>query len=127
MRSAGFPHSAIQGSKRVCRSPWLIAAYRGLHRLRVPRHSPHAFFRLTTKVVKQITRDLQRVRQQYGLPQLPRRVTRTNREIESPVLIRIPRSLPLSIVKKRWSAAPERAADQTIEIEIGMCEASDNP
>ena len=59
MRSAGLPHSAIQGSKRVCRSPWLIAAYRGLHRLRVPRHSPHAFIRLTTKVVKQITRDLQ--------------------------------------------------------------------
>jgi hypothetical protein len=34
---------------RVCRSPWLIAAYRGLPRLRVPRHPPHAFARLTTK------------------------------------------------------------------------------
>ena len=33
---------------RVCRSPWLIAAYHGLPRLRVPRHSPHAFARLTT-------------------------------------------------------------------------------
>jgi hypothetical protein len=32
---------------RVCRSPELIAAYHGLHRLRVPRHSPHAFVRLT--------------------------------------------------------------------------------
>ena len=53
MRSAGLPHSAIQGSKRVCRSPWLIAAYRGLHRLRVPRHPPHAFSRLTTKSAKQ--------------------------------------------------------------------------
>jgi hypothetical protein len=48
---AGFPHSAIQGSMRVCRSPWLIAAYHGLHRLRVPRHPPHAFARLTTKFV----------------------------------------------------------------------------
>ena len=48
---AGFPHSAIQGSMRVCRSPWLIAAYHGLHRLRVPRHPPHAFTRLTTKWV----------------------------------------------------------------------------
>ena len=33
---------------RVCRSPWLIAAYHGLHRLRVPRHPPHAFVCLTT-------------------------------------------------------------------------------
>ncbi len=42
---------------RVCRSPWLIAAYHGLHRLRVPRHPPHAFARLTTSnCVKQSTR-----------------------------------------------------------------------
>jgi hypothetical protein len=38
---------------RVCRSPWLIAAYHGLHRLRVPRHPPHAFARLTTTSVGQ--------------------------------------------------------------------------
>jgi hypothetical protein len=31
----------------VCSSPRLIAAYRGLPRLRVPRHPPHAFCRLT--------------------------------------------------------------------------------
>jgi hypothetical protein len=34
---------------RVCHSPWLIAAYHGLHRLCVPRHPPHAIARLTTK------------------------------------------------------------------------------
>ena len=51
-KSAGLPHSAIQGSVRVCRSPWLIAAYHGLRRLRVPRHPPHAFTRLTTKLVR---------------------------------------------------------------------------
>ena len=45
---AGLPHSAISGSPRVCRSPELFAAYHGLHRLRVPRHPPHAFARLTT-------------------------------------------------------------------------------
>src|SRR4051812_31086963 len=45
----GLPHSAIRGSLRVCHSPRLIAAYHGLHRLRVPRHPPHAFARLTTK------------------------------------------------------------------------------
>ena len=38
----GFPHSDISGSKRVCRSPKLIAAYHVLHRLLVPRHSPCA-------------------------------------------------------------------------------------
>jgi hypothetical protein len=37
----------------VCRSPKLIAAYHGLHRLRVPRHPPHAFTRLTTTICVQ--------------------------------------------------------------------------
>ena len=36
---------------RVCRSPELFAAYRGLPRLRVPRHPPHAFCRLTPSLV----------------------------------------------------------------------------
>ncbi len=40
----------------MCRSPWLIAAYRALRRLRVPRHPPLAFARLTTPIVKQSTR-----------------------------------------------------------------------
>ena len=43
----GFPHSEIPGSKRVCRSPRLIAAYRVLHRLLAPRHSPYALSSLT--------------------------------------------------------------------------------
>ena len=38
----GFPHSEIHGSKPVCGSPWLIAAYHVLHRLLAPRHSPLA-------------------------------------------------------------------------------------
>ena len=33
-----LPHSEISGSKRVCRSPKLIAAYHVLHRLLAPRH-----------------------------------------------------------------------------------------
>src|SRR5438477_12061479 len=53
MSSAGLPHSAISGSMRVCRSPELIAAYHGLPRLRVPRHPPHAFTRLTTTIWNQ--------------------------------------------------------------------------
>ena len=50
-----------------------------------------------------------------------------NREIESLVLIRIPRSLPQSIVKQRVSALPRGESRQTVEIEIGTYEASDNP
>ncbi len=39
---SGFPHSEISGSKAVCASPKLIAAYHVLHRLSVPRHPPYA-------------------------------------------------------------------------------------
>ena len=39
-QAAGLPHSATRGSLGVCPSPRLIAAYRGLPRLRVPRHPP---------------------------------------------------------------------------------------
>ena len=42
MGPAGFSHSETPGSKRVCRSPGLIAACRVLHRLPVPRHPPCA-------------------------------------------------------------------------------------
>lgn len=45
----GFPHSDIRGSRVVCTSPRLFAAYRVLLRLREPRHPPYAlsnFFRI---------------------------------------------------------------------------------
>ncbi len=48
--SAGFPHSEIHGSMRMCRSPWLIAACRVLHRLLMPRHSPCALFCLICSI-----------------------------------------------------------------------------
>ena len=47
---AGFPHSEIHGSKRACRSPWLIAACYVLHRLLSPRHSPCALSNLITNL-----------------------------------------------------------------------------
>ena len=43
----GLPHSEISGSKDICSSPKLIAAYRVLHRLLMPRHSPCALSSLT--------------------------------------------------------------------------------
>ena len=39
---AGLPHSEIHGSRVTCTSPWTIAAYRVLLRLREPRHPPRA-------------------------------------------------------------------------------------
>ena len=47
MTPAGFSHSEISGSKRVCRSPKLIAACRVLRRLLVPRHPSCALSSLT--------------------------------------------------------------------------------
>jgi hypothetical protein len=46
MTLAGFPHSGISGSTPTCGSPKLIAAYRALLRLSVPRHPPCALISL---------------------------------------------------------------------------------
>ena len=47
MNPGEFPHSEISGSKDICSSPKLFAAYHVFHRLPVPRHSPCALVRLT--------------------------------------------------------------------------------
>ena len=41
---AGLPHSEICGSRDICSSPQLFAAYHVLLRLREPRHPPYALF-----------------------------------------------------------------------------------
>ena len=43
----GFPHSEINGSRNICFSPLLIAAYHVFLRLLVPSHSPYALSSLT--------------------------------------------------------------------------------
>ena len=42
LQDIGLSHSEIPGSKVICTSPGLIAAYHVLHRLREPRHPPCA-------------------------------------------------------------------------------------
>ena len=42
VRNSRFPYSDILGSRVVCTSPWLFAAYHVLRRLREPRHPPYA-------------------------------------------------------------------------------------
>ena len=51
MTPCGFPHSEIPGSKLICSSPRLIAAYHVFLRLPVPRHSPCALLRLTVFIL----------------------------------------------------------------------------
>ena len=48
---AGFPHSDICGSRDICSSPQLFAAYCVFHRLPVPGHPPRAFFCLTRSCI----------------------------------------------------------------------------
>ena len=45
----GFPHSEIRGSRDICSSPRLFAAYHVFLRLSVPRHPPCALFSLTSR------------------------------------------------------------------------------
>ena len=47
--SCGFPHSDTSGSKGICPSPKLFAAYRVFRRLLVPRHPPYALSSMTKR------------------------------------------------------------------------------
>ena len=44
----GLSHSEIPGSRLVCKSPGLIAAYHVLLRLQEPRHPPYALYYFLT-------------------------------------------------------------------------------
>ena len=48
----GFPHSEIRGSRDICSSPRLFAAYHVFLRLSVPRHPPCALSSLTSRIIQ---------------------------------------------------------------------------
>ena len=52
--SSRFPHSEISGSKDICSSPKLFAAYHVFHRLLVPRHPPYALSSMTNRSEKRV-------------------------------------------------------------------------
>ena len=54
---AGLPHSDIRGSKVICTSPRLFAAYHVLLRLREPRHPPSAlaYFLLPSRPLQTVS------------------------------------------------------------------------
>ena len=54
----GFPHSDICGSRIICISPQLFAAYHVFLRLLVPRHPPCALLRLTNFLCHVASRQL---------------------------------------------------------------------
>ena len=47
LQTAGLSHSDTRGSKVICTSPRIFAAYRVLHRLLEPRHPPSALIRFS--------------------------------------------------------------------------------
>ena len=53
--SVRFPHSEISGSKVMCTSPKLFAAYHVFHRLLVPRHPPYALSSITNRMKKRVS------------------------------------------------------------------------
>ena len=54
VRRLGLSHSEIHGSKVICTSPWLVAAYHVLHRLNEPRHPPFALIYFLSSSLKVI-------------------------------------------------------------------------
>ena len=54
LQDDGLSHSEIRGSKVICTSPRLFAAYHVLHRLREPRHPPCAlaYFPFVTRAIQ---------------------------------------------------------------------------
>src|SRR2546422_2185931 len=87
MTPAGFPHSDIPGSKPVCGSPRLFAAYHVLRRLLVPRHPPCALSSLTGILISKAltTASTQRLifDCQRSIAALSRRVQMNRRAIHS--------------------------------------------
>ena len=55
LQTARLSHSEIFGSKVICTSPKLIAAYRVLHRLHVPRHPPYTLSSFTKVLFLKMT------------------------------------------------------------------------
>ena len=51
-----MPHSGIPGSKLICSSPGLFAAYRALRRLLKPRHPPSALIEFLVSLLYFMTR-----------------------------------------------------------------------
>ena len=55
LQRAGLPHSDTRGSKGVCPSPRIFAAYRVLHRLREPRYPPSALICFSLSLTERST------------------------------------------------------------------------
>ena len=101
---SGFPHSEIPGSKLVCSSPRLIAAYRVLHRLLAPRHSPYALSSLTTSVSTLTTTARKPHRQRGPFNETLRVFSEKNYRLQD---------IQLSKSGRRLSASARRARDDS--------------
>ena len=97
MTRRGLPHSDTPGSKLVCSSPRLIAAYCVLHRLLAPRHSPYALSSLIIGIETDTCRFENR-RATVSLPTLTKHcgvfVDRKNYRLQDIQLSKITRGAP---------------------------------
>jgi len=107
---SGLPHSDILGSKPVCGSPKLFAAYHVLHRLLAPRHSPHALSSLTIRNSKLTPIAGSRVRQLAG-SNVPNRepAGRETRHAIAPCTLRVPASTLTGVGGYNVQPSPSRA------------------
>ena len=65
LQCTGLPHSEICGSKLICSSPQLIAAYHVLHRLWEPRHPPYALINFLCALFQSLTSLLHHVKELF--------------------------------------------------------------
>ena len=103
----GLPHSDISGSKPVCGSPKLFAAYHVLHRLLAPRHPPYALSSLTIRNLELYAALAQR----FGARGLPSAEPKHCRVSSHAHCVCVVGKLPFaeySVVKERQPAAKAR-------------------
>jgi hypothetical protein len=112
---SGLPHSDILGSKPVCGSPKLFAAYHVLHRLLAPRHSPHALSSLTIRNSKLTPIAGSRVRQLAG-SNVPNRepASRETRHAIAPCTLRVPASTLTGVGGYNVQPSPQTGAGGTL-------------
>ena len=119
MTPAGFPHSEIPGSRLVCSSPGLIAAYHVFHRLLTPRHPPSALSNLIENLGARSRLASRRLEWIYPEGSIPEDSRRTDRD-GSRSGFRLIRSCQRSLL------APDNSRRLERKILLSSCTGGDN-
>ena len=76
LQPAGLPHSDIPGSRAICASPELFAAYHVLRRLREPRHPPSALAYFLSNLPLSIRYQVSGITPEYSISRYLKRTVR---------------------------------------------------